>query len=232
MLYTRATKSAACFVAEDFRFVRSVLAPDSARAGSALGRLWKDPEALREILDLREILRALLERPGALPVSPAFYFYVLVRHAFLAAGIVEAAVADYVSEVLVEKLEAAADDRLRSVASGYSRAADFIAILKRTRGRLRFHLQVAAGDQFLVLAGLYPNFLRRRGGLTGAPDLGFYDAFAGRVYRDAADNPDAPVDAPKEALGTLAEALPTARRCLNRMAEEYVFLGDQPQSST
>lgn len=226
MLYTQDTKLAARFVAEDFRFVRSVLAPASAKAGSALGRLWNDPEALREILDLKEILRGLLDRPNALPVSPAFYFYVLVRHAFLDAGVEEAGLADYVAGVLVEKLEAAADDPLRSVASGYTRAAEFITILQQTHGRLRFHLQVAAGDQFLVLAGLYPGFLRRRSERHGAPELGFYDSFAQRVYRDAADNPDAPVEAPKQAMGTLAEVFPTARHCLNRVAEEYLFLGE------
>jgi hypothetical protein len=226
MLYTQETKLAARFVAEDFCFVRSILTPTSARAGSALGRLWDDPEALREILDLKEILRSLLDSPGALRVSPAFYFYVLVRHAFLDAGIEDAGVADYVAEVLVEKLEAAPDDPMRSLASGYTRAAEFISILHQTQGRLRFHLQVAAGDQFTVLAGLYPGFLQRRAERHGAPDIAFYDAFAQRIYRDAADNPDAPEDAPKHSFGLLSEVFPAARRCLNRVAEEYVFLGD------
>ena len=109
MLYTQETSLGARFVAEDFAFVRSVLG-SSARAESALGRLWDDPEALREILDLKEVLRALLETPRVVVVSPGFYFYVLVRHAFLGAGVGEPGLAEYVAGVLADKLEAVPDD--------------------------------------------------------------------------------------------------------------------------
>jgi hypothetical protein len=222
MLYTVGARLGARFMAADFGFVRSVF----AERATGLRRLWKDPEALRGILDLKEVLRALLERPCALGVSPAFYFYVLVRHRFLDEGIDDPELADYVAGVLAEKVEAAPEDPLRSLASGYTRVADFIAIMQRSHGRLRFHLQVAAGDQFLALGGLYPGFIDRRARECGAPDAEFYDRFARRVYSDAADNPVAPTDAPRRLYGELAEAMPQARRSLNRLAEEYVFLGD------
>jgi hypothetical protein len=188
--------------------------------------LWKDPDALREILDLKEVLWALLERPCALGVSPDFYFYVLVRHRFLAEGIANPEIADYVAEVLAEKVESAPEDPVRSLASGYTRVADFISLMQRSHGRLRFHLQVAAGDQFLALGGLYPEFLRRRAREGGAPEVEFYDCFASRVYRDAAESPMAPSGAPRHLYAELAEVFPQARRSLNRLAEEYVFLGD------
>ena len=226
MLCTQDGRLQGRFTADDFQFVRSVLTPASGRAGKALGQLWEDSDALREILDLKEVLRALIEDPRAVGVSPGFYFYVLARHAFLDAGIEEVATAEYVSSVLAKRVETAGDDPLHSVSSGFTRVADFITILQRSHGRLRFHLQVAAGDQFLALTGMFPGFLKKRAESRGAPGLEFYEAFVQRVYRDASDNPLAPVNAPKRTFGELSEAYPVARKALNRVADEYVFLGE------
>ena len=71
MLCTQDGRLQGRFTAGDFDYVRSVLAPSSGRAGEALGRLWGDPEALREILDLKEVLRSLLDSPSVVGVSPA-----------------------------------------------------------------------------------------------------------------------------------------------------------------
>jgi len=226
MLCTQDGRLQGCFSAEDFEYVRGVLAPSSGRAGEALGRLWEDPDALREILDLKEVLRSLLDNPSAVGVSPAFYFYVLSRHAFLKAGIEEVAMAEYVSSVLAERVEAVGVDALHSVSFGFTRVADFITILQRSHGRLRFHLQVAAGDQFMALTGLFPAYLRKRAERRGTPGLEFYESFVQRVYRDASDNPLAPSNAPKKTFGALSEAFPVARKALNQVADEYVFLGD------
>ena len=85
---------------------------------------------------------------------------------------------------------------------------------------------MAAGNQFLVLAGMYAGFLERRAERRGAPGVEFYEAFARHAFRGAADNRQAPADAPRELLGELSEVLPDARRSLNRVAEEFVFLGE------
>ncbi len=78
----------------------------------------------------------------------------------------------------------------------------------------------------MVLTGLFPSFITRRNERRGAPDLAFYESFAQRAYQGAADNPGAPGKVPRKLLGALAEALPEARKSLNRVAEEFVFLGD------
>ncbi len=191
-----------------------------------MGALWEDPEALREMLDLKRVLRALLEAPGALKVSPHFYFYVLVRHAFLKAGIEDAGIADYVAGVLSERVASAPDDALKGIPSGLVHAVDFVAIMENAHGRLRFHLQLAAGNQFLVLTGLFPGFLERRAERCGAPGVEFYESFARRAFHDVAESPNAPRDLPRRVLGGLSECLPEARRSLNRVAEDYVFLGE------
>lgn len=212
------------FTGADFEFLSAVLAPGEQRRH--LAKLWDDPDALREMIDLKEVLRALIDSPSALRVSPGFYFYVLVRHSFLQAGLADPDLADYVAGVLARRVSPDPEDRLQDVARGFTHAADFLAIISSAHGRMRFQLQVAAGNQFLVLTGLYPGFLKRRSERSGAPDIPFYESFAQQAFRGAADNRQAPGNAPRQLLGALAEAMPEARRSLNRVAEEFVFLGD------
>ena len=212
------------FTGADFDFLTAILAPGDKR--HHLAKLWDDSDALRELLDLKEVLRGLLDSPCTLQVSPAFYFYVLVRHGFLQAGLHDADLADYVAGVMSRRVASNSGDVLQDVARGLTHAADFITIISTSQGRMRFHLQVAAGNQFLILTGLYPGFLNRRCERNASPDLGFYESFARQAFRGAADNPQAPGNTPRQLLGTLAEVLPTARLSLNRIAEEFIFLGD------
>ncbi len=211
------------FTGEDFDFLASVLAPGEQRLH--LEKLWSDPEALREMLDLKEVFRGLLDSPVTLQVSPKFYFYVLVRHAFLQAELADAELADYVSGVMTKRICPSPEDPLQDIARGFTHASDFIAIISNAKGRMRFHLQVAAGNQFLVLAGLYPEFLRQRCEKLGTPDLEYYETFAQRAFRDAAGNGHTIGNGSRQLLASLSEAMPLARRSLNRIAEEFVFLG-------
>lgn len=212
------------FTGADFDFVATVLAPGEQRFH--LEKLWSDPEALREMLDLKEVFRGLLDSPSAIQVSANFYFYVLVRHSFLQADLSDADLADYVAGVMAKSISSDPLDPLQDIAHGFTRAADFLSIISSAKGRMRFHLQVAAGNQFLVLTGLYPGFLKARCEKRGGPDLGFYESFAQQAYRGAADSRQGPGTASRQLFGTLAEAMPAARRSLNRVAEEFVFLGD------
>jgi|GEM_PF-380503 len=208
----------------DFDFVASVLAPEGTACH--LEKLWEDPDGMREMLDLKEIFRCVIETPAALRVTPRFYFYVLVRHAFLQAELADVELADYVAGVLAKRVCADGTDPLQDVTRGFTHAAEFLSFISSSKGRMRFHLQVAAGNQFLVLTGLYPDFIRHRNQLGIAPDVEFYESFAQRSFRSAADCCMASRSASRHLFGTLAEMLPTARRSLNRVAEEFVFLGE------
>ncbi len=204
----------------DFAFIESQ--SGAVGGSSAMARLREDPEAVTAILDLKEIHRALLESPVALPVSPSLYFYVLVRHAFLEGGIEPPELADYVAGVLVEKLAGRPDPRSGAMPGWVTHAVDFLSVIQSAQGILRFHLEVAAGDQFLILTGLYPEFLDRRAERRGAPGLGFYESFASRAYHNAAGRPGIP-SASRELFGLLSEALPLARRSLNLMSDRCLF---------
>ena len=204
----------------DMAFIESVLAAEGDRG--PLAHLWTDPESVTAILDLQEIHRALLESAVALPVSPSLYFYVLVRHAFLDGGIDQPDLADYVAGVLVEKLDTRPDRRPGAMPAWITHAVDFHSVIQSSHGMLRFHLEVAAGDQFLVLTGLFPEFLEHRAGRHGAPDTRFYESFARQSYRSASNRSGIGPDT-RELLGLLAETFPLARRALHRMSDRCLF---------
>ena len=225
MLHEWTTASRDRFSGADFDFLTEVLSCGQKRATFA--KLWEDPDALREMLDLKEVLRGMLDSPSALQVSPDFYFYVLVRHAFMQADITNPEVATYVSNVLANRIRRHASDPLQDIAGGYTHASDFLAVISPAKGNMKFHLQVAAGNQFLILTGLFPSFFEKRNERKGAPDINFYESFAKRSFEGAASSSQSRCARhQKEVLGSLAEVLPTARLSLNRMAEEFVFLGD------
>lgn len=224
MLEQRIPSNRNRFTGADLDFVASVLAPDEQRLH--LEKLWNDSDALREMLDLKQVFRGLLDSPCAIQVSPRFYFYVLVRHAFLQADLSNVEIADYVAGVMTKRICPSPDDRLQNIVGGLTHASDFIAIISNAKGRMRFHLQVAAGNQFLVLSGLYPEFIKHRSEASGAPDLEFYESFAQQAFRSAANDPQVAGSTSRHLFGALSEAMPTARRSLNRVAEEFVFLGD------
>lgn len=211
------------FTRMDFDFVASVLAPQGPRCHPQ--KLWEDPDGIREMLDLKEIFLRTIESPAALRVSPRFYFYVLVRHAFVRANLVETELADYVAGVLASRVCAEVTDPLQDVTRGFTHAAEFLSFITSSKGRMRFHLQVAAGNQFLVLTGISPEFIRHRNEQGIAPDILFYESFARRSFIGAADCCPASRGGSRQLFSSLAEALPAPRHALNRMAEEFVFLG-------
>lgn len=211
-------------VRRDFDFVASVLAPEGPVCH--LEKLWRDPDGIRELLDLKEVFRALIESPAAIQVSPWFYFYVLVRHTFLQEDLADVELADYVAGVLAKRVVAESSDPFEDVTRGVTHAAGFLAFISKSKGRMRHHLQVAAGNQFLVLTGMYPGYIRKRSEMGVAPDMEYYESFAARSFRGAADQSPATPERFRHLYGTLADAMPTARRSLNRIAEELVFLGD------
>ena len=212
------------FTHADFDFFSQALGADSKRG--SMVKLWEDPDALREMLDLKEIFRGILDRPSVISVSPDFYFYIIVRHAFIKSGISNPEIAEYVSRILAGKINACTGDPLKDLAGGFTHVSDFLTLISIAKGGLKFHLQLAAGNQFLVLTGLFPEFITKRHESCGAPDLAFYETFAQRAFRGAAETAQARGNAHVGLIRSLSEILPTARKSLNRVAEEFVFLGD------
>lgn len=210
------------FQERDFMFLASVVA-DRGDAG-AFRRFISDDEELHRMLDDERVMKALIESPALLDVSPWFYFYVLVRHSLRRNGLEDLALAEYVGVVLAERVSLAGDAKLGGVPAGMIRSVDFLEVLDKAPGKTRFEMLVAGGNQFLVLTGIFPEFIERRSERRGTPGLEFYENVARASYSEAQEHPLAVRGGIKGVLGTLTEVLPQARRSLNHMADSLIFL--------
>lgn len=203
-------------------YLASVVADQGC--ADAFRRFVSDREALHMILDDPRILQSLLESPSLLNVSPWCYFYVLTRQSLLRSGLDDVALAEYLGSVLAERVPMGAGDTLGGIPGGLARSVDFLAVLDQTSGNMRFEALVAGGNQFLLLTGIFPEFIQRRSERHGAPGLQFYENVARASFSEAQEHPRAVRQGLKGVLGTLSEVLPEARRSLNRVADSLLFL--------
>lgn len=212
--------------AADWDFVSQIVAGDTAANRNALRDLINDdPDSLDLVLDRADLLQAVLELPGSVMISPELYFYVLMRHGMSDAGIDDRAVADYVASVLAEVARGNPFALRGEPPTDFSYHVDFLKALDGATPKDRFHLQVHCGNQFLILTGLFPQFLSHRCARRGAPDLDYYESVARHAFRDAGRHPLAEEFGIGEVYRQLADAFGETRRMLNRMAAEYLFLG-------
>lgn len=202
----------------DLRFLIEVLS--SKTSDPHLESLLNDEESLVEILDMESVFLEVIESTRALPLTPHFYFYILVRHVFVEAGIDDPQIADFVAMVLSDKLPR------RPSETELNHAIDYLSCIGSARGRLKLHFQIEAGNQFLMMTGIFPKFIERRRERNGAPGLEFYENFARQVYRDASENRHATDTRKRHIFAELSDSMPSARKSLNRLSEEYVFLGN------
>lgn len=210
------------FQERDFLFLTSVVANRGDE--EAFRSFVEERETLHLFLDDPRVLRTLLESPRLLDVSPWCYFYVLTRHSLLRSGLDDVDLAEYLGSILAERFSLEAGDSLGGVPEGLSRSVDFLMVLDQCSGRRRFEALVAGGNQFLILAGIFPEFILRRAERHGAPGLQFYENIARASFLEAQEHPRAVRQGLKGVLGTLSEVVPEARRSLNRMADSLLFL--------
>lgn len=208
---------------QDVRFLCDVL--DQHGRQEAIRALMEDEAALMAIVEMEEVRRAVLDSPALLEVSPTLYFLVVVRRVFGRAGMDSGPVTRYVAVVLAGRVKNPRSPDGDDAPPDY--AADFLerAAAARHVGE-SFSWWKAAGDHFLVLAGLFSSHLERRHEHRGAPRLDFYDGFGARSYRTAAEHPHARRRGLSPVLHDLSDAFPEARRALNTAAEEYLFLAN------
>lgn len=212
----------ACFEERDFVFLTNLFAPDSKEA--AFRRYVADREELLAMLDDERVLQAVLESPTLLNVSAAFYFYVLVRHSLKRSSLDDVALADYLGAVLAERVPFSPTDALRGIPAGFVHTVDFLGMLDQATGTARYELLVAAGNQFLVLTGIFPDYIRRRSERHGAPGISFYESFARSSFLQASDCALARKRGMRDVFDTLTQVFPQARRSLNYVADSLVFL--------
>jgi hypothetical protein len=213
--------------AEDVAFITRTLGRGMGDEAS-LTRLLTDEESRDTLLDDERLLRAVLESRGCLRISPSFYFYVLVRHAFLRAGLNDRAVADYVAAVLAEYADVeAARLRLRRDAPPLEYFVDMLAALQSCDDIARFYLRAFMGNTALFLSGLFPDRIRRRAELRGAPGLGYYAGVGRASYREAGGHRLARQYELDGIFDQLAERFDETRRALNDLRDRLICLDEQ-----
>lgn len=208
------------FQERDFDFLAAVMSAGDDHG--AFRRYVADREELCALLDDRRVLDALLVSPTLLNVSPWFYFYVLVRHSLLRGGLDDIALAEYVGVVLAGRTGLRGGPR--AMMADMLHSVDFLQVLESASGDRRFELLVAGGNQFLILTGVFRDFVERRRIRRGSPGIRYYENVARASFQEAQEHRLAVRGGIKGVLGTLTEALPETRRSLNRMADSLLFL--------
>ena len=214
------------FTAEDSDFILSVLRPKVGTA-DCLVKLLTDEESRDLILDDEALLRAVLEHRSCLRISTHFYFYILVRQVFRRSRIMERGVADYVAEVLTEFSQI---EQTQCRINGQTQPLDYffemLGALQTADDTTRFYIRAHLGNYSLFLSGIFPDRIRFRAEVRGAPDLKYYEELGRSNYRVASDHRLARKYDLDGIFNILAERFQTTRLALNDLGERLITLGD------
>lgn len=213
------------FTAEDIEFILTVLR-NKVTDAECVTRLLADEETRDLILDDESLLRALLENPNYLRVSAHFYFYILVRHALCRAALKDRPLADYVAAVLAEFSDI---ERTRCSLPGRAPMDyffDMLAALQTVDDTSRFYIRAHIGNYSLFLAGVFPDHVRFRAEMKGAPGLSYYAGLGRANYRAASDHYLARKYDLDAIFDTLAERFQETCLALNDVRERLLNLGD------
>jgi hypothetical protein len=218
------------FTVNDLNFVIETLAKSSGVGSDSLLRLLRDPETLGPVLDDESLHRALIDRPDCLTVSPPFYFYVLVRRAFLRHGLDDRHLCDYVAGVLAEFTRQEALQPASALAPAGARSFGYLGDLLNAASDApaaqAFGLRCFLADYALFLSGLFKERVDAR--KHGAPGIGFYESVGQASYRAAAALPQAARENVRGLFEKLAEAFRLVRLSLNEMADRTLHLEPPP----
>ncbi len=212
------------FTAEDIDFIVSALRPRVTDA-QTLVRLLADQDTRDLILDDEALLRAVLESRGCLRVSTHFYFYILVRHVFRRSDISDRDVADYVAEVLAE-YSGAEQMECRVKGQPLSYFFEMLGALQTADDMTSFYIRAHIGNYSLFFSGIFPDRIRFRAELRGAPDLRYYEALGKSSYRVASDHRLARKYDLAKVFDVLAERFEVTRLALNDLGERLITLAD------
>lgn len=208
--------------AEDFRVVVAALTRDPQKR-SSLGELLTDPAARDAALESDELFHALLDSSESLvAISPQLYFYVLTRRLLKA---FDREIADYVASLLSAFLDI---HRLRSLSGLPEHTAEYITgmltALTAASAHADFSVRVHIANHALFMSGIFPDHLRYRTAMRGAPDISFYEQVGSTNYRLASDQSPARRQALVEVYRTMGDRFSEVRRNLNRLSSEFLCL--------
>ena len=211
------------FTPHDFQFVLDRLSSQSSQS-SSLKNLCQDPEAFSQILDLEPLHRSLVDEPHCVPVSPAFYFYVLVRRELLRHGLDDRNLCDYIASVLTEFSERKTLEKapVAETTRSFAFVSDILKSIDQAPTSHVYHLRKFLADYSLFLSGIFKSNADAQ--RHGAPGLNFYEAIGQQSYRSAAAQPQARQDGLRDILEMIAEAFHEVRLSLNEMSDRRLHI--------
>ena len=186
-----------------------------------------DGPMLDELLDQPEVFKSLLERHDCLKVSPQFYFYVLVRHVLVEAGLKDRELADYVASMLTEF---SMQTRLSRVEGGgeekFNYVFQLLQALQSASGARVFFIRAHVGNASLFLTGIFPEHIAYRAQRRGAPDLDYFETVGGSSYLTASEHQRAPGLHLDTVLSRLREQFQSVRHALNQLSDRLISIED------
>ncbi|HJU87505.1 MAG TPA: hypothetical protein VJ788_09065 [Gemmatimonadota bacterium] len=211
---------------EDLAFLVGAL-ENGARQRAPLLSLTEDPDALDRLLDSPLLFQRLLEAPRLLDVSPYFFYYVVVRRAFLDHGIEDRRAADYVGALLSHHVHGRTDGARPGVY-----LVDLVREIAEARSAEHaFSLQTEVGDRALYLAGVFPDWIYHRHRYGRRPlDLEYYEEMGSRYYAAAARHEAAARLELADVLAFLAEAFVALRQALNDLVDDHLHIAPRPET--
>jgi hypothetical protein len=215
------------FTADDFAFVVRVLST-KPRHAVTLVELLTEEEMRDQILDHEGLIRAVLENPTNLTISPQFYFYILARLVLKRAGVDDRNLADYVAALLehftrTRQLHAP----MEKVQAAY--ISDLLLALRNATPYETFLLRTHIGNYALFVTGIFHSHVERRS-RRGAPSCAFYEDMGRRNFQVVASHDVARRYEMSLLFEHLAERFHDCRVALNQLAEELLDFGDTRHS--
>lgn len=214
------------FTKQDVDFILDTLCKSDSQRESVL-RLLADPDTCDRILDQQQLFDALLNQQGCLRISSRLYFYLLVRHVFLDAGMSNSETADYVAEMLTVFSRT---QRMRNPLGNEDQPIDYLVDVMAAMDTMdeqgKFVLRTYMANVSLFLSGVYPQYLVHRCERKAAPPLSYYESIGRSSYRNAGHHRLASKYELSDIFYTLSDAFKVTRLALNDMTDRLVFLHD------
>jgi len=184
-----------------------------------------ETQPLDDMVDRPEVFKSLLERHDCLKVSPQFYFYVLVRHVLVEAGLKDRDLADYVAGMLTEFSQASRLQRIEGAGEEkFNYVFELLQALQSASGPRVFFIRAHVGNASLFLTGIFPEHIAHRAQRCGAPDLGYFESVGGASYLTAAEHQMARELRLDNVLGCLGEQFHSVRHALNQLSDRLISI--------
>lgn len=203
--------------ASDGKFVQRALQYDDDELNGS--DLIADRNTFQAALDNPRLYDLILRAPLGIRISPAMFFYVIVRRTLKKHDIHSYRMAEYVSSVLEQfgfknrytRISKYDDEQFDSL-------VDISSKISNSSGERAFLMSSYMGDYSLWLSGIYPECIEYKG-----LSIRYYDTMGRRGYLIAAVNPVAKINGTDKLFEDIVDNYSIVRKSLNSLRETLLF---------